>query len=259
MGPEFQRPSERAFIIAPLLRRFRGGKRLSRIEQGVPKQEIERAMILGRVGSRDDLDAAASGSRELRRIWVVVDFHFLNSGCRYREPVRLQAVHYQRDATGGYIALAQESGHGTDVIYVENGNVLQSRLAGADRIAVLGGFGADVGGFTGHGHLFPPCGQPQNDAQRGKRPRAHSNRLPRRLEARLVHLDDVRPSSYALKAKHSVGVRLNRAFDLAALQRQSHFRPGNTSAGRVTNRSEDQRRAVEGLRSEVSTGEEKKE
>src|SRR5260370_12313295 len=90
--------SHRAFVILAPLRRFNDGEGVSRIKDGIAEQKIQRAVILRRPAFGDDLQPGPTGARKVRRVWVVVDLHFLNRGRSDSRSIRFNTVHHERDA-----------------------------------------------------------------------------------------------------------------------------------------------------------------
>src|SRR6202035_2556518 len=63
-----------AFIVLPSFVRLDDRKSIRRIEYGIAKQEVQRAMIVGRSALGDYFQTSATGRREAGGEWVVVDF-----------------------------------------------------------------------------------------------------------------------------------------------------------------------------------------
>ena len=110
-------------------------KALRRVEYGIAKQEVQRAMIGGRSALGDDFQTSAAGTREARGVWVVVDLYFLNGGGSHAGSVGLDAVDDQRDAVGSGGVVVEEAGHGGDVVLIEDRDAVE-RVA-VDGVGVL--------------------------------------------------------------------------------------------------------------------------
>src|SRR5580704_1542043 len=87
-----------AFIVLPSFGRLDDCKSIRRVEYGIAKQEVQRAMIAGRSALSDYFQTSAAGAGEAGGVWVVVDLDFLNGGWSHAGTIRLNAVHHQCNA-----------------------------------------------------------------------------------------------------------------------------------------------------------------
>lgn len=132
-----------AFIVLPSFVRLDDSKNIRRVEYGIAKQEVQRAMIVGRSALSDYFQTSAAGTREAGGVWVAVDLYFLNSGWSHAGSIRLNAVHHQRNAVGSSGIVIKEARHGRDVVLIEDRDAVECVAIDGVRVLVLGALDAD--------------------------------------------------------------------------------------------------------------------
>jgi hypothetical protein len=138
-------PGQRAFFHVTAFGWFAGGKGVGGIEEGIACNEVNGPVELRGAGLRGDFNASASRSRETSGIRILVDLDVLNRRGRNTRPVGLQAVNYERDATGRNRVVAKEARDKGDVVLVEDRNTVQSIAIDVVRASIFG----DICGHLG--------------------------------------------------------------------------------------------------------------
>ncbi len=109
IGPELQWAGERSLVESSLFRRLGSGEGLTRIEDGIAEQEVERTVVLWRSADCRDLYPSTPRPREFGRVGVLIDLYLLNRGRSHAQPIGLHTVHHQGHTTGRNVALAKEA------------------------------------------------------------------------------------------------------------------------------------------------------
>src|SRR6266478_2174566 len=94
------RTGDRTFVVLPPLGGLNDREGVCSIEDGIAKQKVQGSVIVRRPSFGNDFQASPAGTREARRVRIVVDLYFLNGRRSDARSVGFHAVHDQRDPVG---------------------------------------------------------------------------------------------------------------------------------------------------------------
>jgi len=115
-----ERPGERAFEDAALLRRLGGGERVARVERCIAEPHVEGAGVVTAARPGDDLDPAAARPHELGGVRILLILICLHRRRGDRERVHLHAVDEDRRAAGADGRRVEEAHHRADDVLIEH-------------------------------------------------------------------------------------------------------------------------------------------
>lgn len=196
-------------------------------------------MILHRPRLEHDFDAAAAGTRVLRRIRILIDLDLLNGRRRNVQVVDFDAVDHQRRAVRADCARIEEARHRREHVLVEYRQVLDRLVVDRRRVEIRRGVGLHLGRRVADGHLLGDARQRQRDAKRRRRSRADDDANRRRLKTLEGDNDVVASLWDAIEAKHANRVGRGRLILISRGTLQLDLRSWQHGAGGIDDHARD--------------------
>jgi hypothetical protein len=148
-----RRTGQAAFEDAALLKGPLQRKRITRVQMVIAKDEVESSVEGRGAGLGNDIDAAAARARVFGGVRIVIDLDFLDRGGRDSRAAGFYAVHQDGHAAGRHRAGIEKSRHRSDVVLVENRQVIECLPVQSNRVAVGRRIGAEFRGSLGNAHF----------------------------------------------------------------------------------------------------------